>query len=1361
MKRTLVSFLFLFLGAICLAQSNNDFKLQNYHPVSPAAFEFLKYTELPVSEYTGIPNISIPLYTIEEDGLSIPISLSYHAGGIRVSQEASWVGLGWDMTFGSITQEINDKDDYGELTVQVRPDWNESPIPSLYYQKYYNVPCMLLDANWNQTDPIYPALPKYSYRIYSSYPVSVSTTIGGMVSHAYYIPINGNRDDQPVATDMVENPNYDSEADIFSANFLGHSIKFMKKFGTSEIVVLNHVGYKVQRQNNGYSITTPDGATYTFELSNSTESYVSGPSGFSNPEISSKIWYLTKIKTKYNKEIVFNYSNTDVADNYPSYSERYVYNLGEVTSTFAFASTVSGLPLGSQITGLFKSYSYARENRYYLSAIIFPQGRADFQLSDRDDILLGKKLDKVEVKSLTKTIKSYQLNYSYFDASTVGGNKYLPTNSVNYGNTENLRLKLLSVTDNIGQQHVFSYDPIQLPSKNSFAQDFWGFYNGVLSNTSIVPNPARLNVSQLGTIISLPDNGCNNSAKLEYTRACTLNEVKYPTGGTVSLEYELNQFDNYWIPDFQSTTNQISSGNGLRIKIITFKALASHNSKTTFYEYDGGKSLTPLQIGRLLNYSKLEFATDPAGTSTQVAYSLCELNAKGFYSSNSLSSGSGIGYSKVIRKETDGTGNTLGYTETIYHNVPDNLSASAGANSYINASLPPTKKISQSNASSEYSNSDIPENGSVDSIQIFSSSNQILRKVKKAYKTIVTPIYYNSRLIGHNPTYYGNGCPNMPTGWTSLPNTLVCYYPIYDIETLPTSDTTYEYDESNNRMVTVTNYDYDAYNQLNYKKAETSDGGAVETLFDHAWEYNLRSGDASLWMANRLTEVTGTITRKHNPPPNYYINTEQAYYTKNYTTVTDPNPAVDPLLRTRIVPSKITINEQPGPNQKISEILYTKYDNASANLQEFIDKGMTNSLLWDYRDDYVSCEAKNAAFNLIAATSFESDGKGSWDFLSDAIVSNSTAPTGSKVYDFSYGSQTSLHNSQALTTGKNYFVSYWSNNGAKTVSNSSSVITGRTYNGWTHYLHKLTNLSAATISISGSGLIDEVRLYPANALLTTYTYEPLVGITSICDPNNHITYYEYDEAFRLKLIRDQDYNIIKKYDYKYQIGFSPNWVRTNAFRCAASNVVEFEEKDMNTESSSYGQTRWVAGTNGETCNPNWQPTGQYECEKCTQNNEFNTGNKLKQEINNNPYSQNPPNGTIRWVVDQSAPINCIAAAWVKINAGYCETTREGVNTGFFIYEERDINPCSETYNQIRTTREEKIDKCPVSCEFCVNEGQKCLGDQCEQGVQIYTHMFLDEMERWVCVYHYEFSDGSWSENYITFSDTPCMKTDEY
>ena len=48
---------------------------------------------MPVGHYTGTPSISIPLFELEGHTLSLPLSLSYHASGIKVSEIGSWVGM--------------------------------------------------------------------------------------------------------------------------------------------------------------------------------------------------------------------------------------------------------------------------------------------------------------------------------------------------------------------------------------------------------------------------------------------------------------------------------------------------------------------------------------------------------------------------------------------------------------------------------------------------------------------------------------------------------------------------------------------------------------------------------------------------------------------------------------------------------------------------------------------------------------------------------------------------------------------------------------------------------------------------------------------------------------------------------------------------------------------------------------------------------------------------------------------------------------------------------------------------------------------------------------------------------------------
>ena len=54
------------------------------------------------------------------------------------------------------------------------------------------------------------------------------------------------------------------------------------------------------------------------------------------------------------------------------------------------------------------------------------------------------------------------------------------------------------------------------------------------------------------------------------------------------------------------------------------------------------------------------------------------------------------------------------------------------------------------------------------------------------------------------------------------------------------------------------------------------------------------------------------------------------------------------------------------------------------------------------------------------------------------------------------------------------------------------------------------------------------------ALISTYTYDPLIGITSITDSRGKITYYDYDSFNRLQFIKDQEGNILEQHCYNYK-----------------------------------------------------------------------------------------------------------------------------------------------------------------------------------------------------------------------------------
>lgn len=63
--------------------------------------------------------------------------------------------------------------------------------------------------------------------------------------------------------------------------------------------------------------------------------------------------------------------------------------------------------------------------------------------------------------------------------------------------------------------------------------------------------------------------------------------------------------------------------------------------------------------------------------------------------------------------------------------------------------------------------------------------------------------------------------------------------------------------------------------------------------------------------------------------------------------------------------------------------------------------------------------------------------------------------------------------------------------------------------------------------------IDEVRVYPEDAAISTFTYSPKIGNTSMTDARGMTQYYDYDSFGRLSLIRDFKGNVLKRFCYNY------------------------------------------------------------------------------------------------------------------------------------------------------------------------------------------------------------------------------------
>lgn len=493
MKRFLF-LMILFYNNFALAQSSN-LPVQ----LSPNVNELLRYVDVPVNKYTGIPDITIPLYEVNSGSLKLPVNLSYHGGGIKVSQEASQVGLAWVINgSGMISREINGRDDFS---------------PYGYYNNN------LQEFSGNDT---YLQLERKLHGLGNN--ASHESPSSDANNFLYDMP------GQPDAdfSDYLLNFDLDYEPDVFSYNFNGLGGKFVLTKNHGVLLQDPSQGLKIifDKANSRFTIKLNNGDTYEFF---ETEKAGTGAEG-SAPYISA--WHLTKIISADNFTIDLTYQITTTFDQrFNDKTQSYMGVNGAILTgdgSCMYPEFVLGSP------------PYLTYHVVQLKEIVFPLGKVEFNYSSRDDMAVDKRLTEIIVKNTLEPLDNiyYSFGQDYF--ISIGG-------STNY---DNKRLRLNSVTKKnssaeIDHTYKFEYNAGVLPAKSSFGRDWWGYNNGKSGATSMVPRLTYQYRNSIHEIPELPNSiYADRSVAEEPSQIGMLRKIVYPTGGSATFGYEMNEYDS-------------------------------------------------------------------------------------------------------------------------------------------------------------------------------------------------------------------------------------------------------------------------------------------------------------------------------------------------------------------------------------------------------------------------------------------------------------------------------------------------------------------------------------------------------------------------------------------------------------------------------------------------------------------------------------------------------------------------------------------------------------------------------------------------------------------------------------------------
>jgi len=487
MKHMLRLFIIIFMGYTSMGQ-----ELPEIVPSSPEAAALGKYGDIPVSTYTGVPNIGIPLTTLQGTP-SIPISLNYHASGIRVNEIASRTGLGWSMSsLGSITRSYRGfPDDAAEG----------------FLNTTYTVDDFLEGSNLE--------------------------TINRIVN------VHGS---------------FDFESDIYNYNILGQSGKF---FFTQqgEVVTFPKADIDITPIFNssqkiiGWELIDTNGTIYYLGTSKNgsrsanDRSTVSSTNGSSIPMVATPLtnyvttWHMMDIETYDGDLTSLSYESTSIS----------FWNLTSQSRRIAEYIGVSAADS--------KSYTHNEDSVHRVRQITNDKGSILFYYElAREDLKGDDALTKIELLDpFDNRIETYQMEYDYFRSTQLHAD--------NLGDLDQRRkrLYLKNVEQTTATQaprvHTFTYNTQYiLPDRFSFAQDFWGYYNGRHNNTRLYP---QIQWSLGGVLTTIP--GGDRKVYEPYSKACTLTKVEYPTGGSTEFNFESNRISNH---GFFGLTNMVSTSLG-------------------------------------------------------------------------------------------------------------------------------------------------------------------------------------------------------------------------------------------------------------------------------------------------------------------------------------------------------------------------------------------------------------------------------------------------------------------------------------------------------------------------------------------------------------------------------------------------------------------------------------------------------------------------------------------------------------------------------------------------------------------------------------------------------------------------------
>jgi hypothetical protein len=1105
-------------------------------PPSPNSAAFQKYGDYPVVLNTGTIPIDIPLYNINTGKIQVPISLSYHASGIRVSQLPSSVGLGWSLNAGGVVSR----------TMRGVPDEKGT-------LGYFELAATMKPA-------------------------------------AQYTDTQADRE----FLFGVVNGETDASPDKFYISAPGINAQFMydnnlepQVYPFQQIKIEGSLTYNQEH----IIITNTDGTIYRFGKSlagtSTREVTVVKVKGVDpDPYVSS--WYLTEIISgDHSDTVFFEYDTYKIANYVVTADQQFNHAFGyegslpdgaaqDYVSEFGHSSYLNQVYRFDE-PGTVNFTAQSIQNAQSVRLIRYKGGKVEF--INEEHVVGSRRVSQIIIYEDVAgylEIKRYHFDYGIF-------------------NDQERRLKLVGVKEGTGNAFLppyqFEYkETNSLPIYRSPNCDMWGYYNGA-NNEDWSTNTVNWIPSH--TVNGQSFGSANRNVNPTYTDTYMLKKIVYPLKGSTTFEFEphkidetviggglrltrLTNFDHlgnvtstktyvydgeYWVRgtmvDNYTIPHSVVEKYTICNIAFCFDVYYTWDYQTRHYNssYYNAPSGSPISYSKVIEY--LGESSSNAGKTEYEFWNIQDYGQTYGYPFPDLHDNSEL-RSKLLKKSefvSLGGGQYKKVHELVnnytLHEVNDVSGLKVKWKSkphkmleyfvYFLEGNPPPHPISayldiydefqkvnfvQLNSTVEvdsvvtrttyYSYENKPDYYQVTAVETANSDGLV---TSQAFKYATDRSEITELTVGELDALEGmetRNIINVPVETKVfkagvLDTKTTTLYKLDNSVPIPKSHIT-EFPAGEKAHVDLTF-------EPHYKLAEIKPVHNISQA--QIWEFpvnkpvafiegatsdqiaftGFESKSNGYWMLQRgeTTEALNINLSMTNPSKSFSTNSTQTVnYTYSMTKTVGPSPELHFVSAGG--PSYVHYLSQPSGNGSLS-----------------LPSGDWEvSVVW-----YPNVSAVNASMTLT-------------EYIRGQLVYSADHATGNRSLEF----QPLNYIERLLTNVGKYTLTYSYKGGeVNTALTSGSIISSSDVDQLNNWKLKILELDITqpntTVTINGTGLIDELRLHPFGKQMTTVAYRP-GSVTSTTDPNNVTTFYEYDVLGRLILLKDKQKDVVKGFQYNYR-----------------------------------------------------------------------------------------------------------------------------------------------------------------------------------------------------------------------------------